>query len=294
MGISGSLISGQLWSRVAKAATICAKVLLLSLLAQSGKAQTVAVTHCRGECPRYESIVTANQSNLVIHHVYAASVSGETALPDWVAYRLSKDAIGVASLLPRTWQPDRLIKFSPLEDIVQAGEAELRLSESITRNANPYGGTAAVLTKPENRTRLAPITSFANTAYWSDLNNFSNMVPMPLDLRMGPWLQLEQRLNNLVAVGNEAYVITGPIYLIAGLSLAPSTADINPGAYYKLVSDESGVVAFVFPQDANRYENFCAYRADLADVEDMTDLEFFPNRGSIATSTSLLGFLGCQ
>ena len=98
---------------------------ILCLFPGAVSAQSVAVTHCDGECPRYESRVTANQSNLVIHHLYAAAVNGETSLPDWVAYRLNKEALGVASLIPRSWQPDRLVHFSPLEDIVQAGEEEL-------------------------------------------------------------------------------------------------------------------------------------------------------------------------
>ena len=51
--------------------------------------------------------MATTRANVVIHYVYAAGLNGDTGLADWVSYRLTKDAIGVASLLPRIWQPDR-------------------------------------------------------------------------------------------------------------------------------------------------------------------------------------------
>ena len=58
--------------------------------------------------------MVANRANVVIHHVYAAGINGESGLADWVSYRLTKEAIGIASLLPRLWVPDRLLEFSGL------------------------------------------------------------------------------------------------------------------------------------------------------------------------------------
>ncbi|MFN3163212.1 MAG: DNA/RNA non-specific endonuclease [Pseudohongiellaceae bacterium] len=263
-------------------------------LSVTAHGQSVAVIHCQGECPAYQSPVTAQQSRVVIHHLYAAGVNGRTSLPDWVAYRLTGNAVGVASLLPRTWQADRLVRFSPLEDIAQAGEEEVRLSEMIAENSSPYGGGAGALVKPEDRARLAPITSFANTPYWSELNNFSNMVPMPASLRLGPWLQLEQRLNRLVAGDRELYVLAGPLYLINILSLSPSSTDLEPAAYFKLVADETGIAAFMFPGDADRFSDVCTGRASLAEIQEMSDLNYFPGRRRIRESESLYKELGCQ
>ena len=289
---SSNFVTTRLLSLKAVAAS-CA-LLAAGLAADGVLAQSVAVTHCEGECPSYSSPVAANRSNVVIHHLYAAGINGETSLPDWVAYRLTKDAIGVASLLPRTWQPDRLIRFSALEDIVQTGEDELRLSDNISRSNNPYAGIVAETVEPENRARLAPITSFANTPYWSDLNNFSNMVPMPSPLRLGPWLQLEQQLNRLAAADNELQVIAGPLYLIKILNLSPASTDLNPAAYFKLVSDETGFVAFLFPEDMPQVADYCAQRVSLAEVEEMTELDFYPGRKAMRESRSLLEKLGCQ
>ena len=138
------------------------------------------------------------------------------------------------------------------------------------------------------------MTSFANTPYWSDLNNFSNMVPMPSTLRLGPWLQLEQRLNRVIASGDDAYVIAGPLFLIKILSLSPSSTDLDPAGYFKLVSDETGFVAFLFPEDMGRFDDYCSQRVELSELEEMTGIEFFPERGRMTESTELLARLGCS
>lgn len=174
---------------------------------------------------------------------------------------------------------------------MQAGEEELRLSANISRNNKPYGGGGAELVQPEDRARLVPMTSFANKPYWSDLNNFSNMVPMPAALRLGPWLRLEQQLNRAVSSGEELYVVAGPVYLI--INLSRSLADLEPAAYFKLVADESGTAAFLFPKDMQQTGRFCSQTVNLAEIQDMTDIEFFPGRTRTRQSRQLLDKLGC-
>lgn len=267
---------------------------LLVCLTKTGYAQSVAVTHCEGECPQYESQLAATRANVVIHHLYAAGLNGDTGLADWVAYRLTKEAVGVASLLPRTWQADKLVGISQVEDILQIGENELSLTEVATSNDNPYAAMAQPDTEPEERARLAPMTSFANTPYWSDLNNLSNMIPMPSPLRLGPWLRLEQRLNRLAVEREELYVVTGPLYIINNLSLNPASAQMNPAAYYKIVSDETGVVAFAFPQELKQHESLCDQRVDYAQIESMAGLNIFPAKKQTGESASLLTALGCD
>ncbi len=262
--------------------------------AQAGYTQSVAVTHCQGECPQYDSQLAATRANVVIHHLYAAGLNGDTGLADWVAYRLTKDAIGVASLLPRSWQADRLVGISQVEDILQIGEKELSLTEVTTSSDNPYAAMAMPDTEPERRARLAPMTSFANTPYWSDLNNLSNMIPMPSPLRLGPWLRLEQRLNRLAAQQGELYVLTGPLYIINNLSLNPSSVEMNPAAYYKIVSDDSGVVAFAFPQELEQHESLCDQRVSYVQIESMAGLQLFPSKSQVTESISLLAALGCN
>ncbi|MCY4263517.1 MAG: DNA/RNA non-specific endonuclease [Gammaproteobacteria bacterium] len=269
-------------------------VLFLSCLTHSGFAQSVAVTHCGGECPQHFSQLAANRAHVVIHHLYAAGLNGDTGLADWVSYRLIKDAVGVASLLPRNWQTDPLVGISEVEDILGLGEKELSLSQVASANDNPYAAMAIPEQEPEHRARLAPMTGFANTPYWPDLNRLSNMIPMPSPLRLGPWLSLEQRLNSLAAEMGELHVIAGPLYVINELSLSPIPGGLNPAAYYKLVFDDSGVVAFAFPHDLKQHEPLCAQRVEVSAIETMARISFFPDKSAIDESAALLRALGCQ
>lgn len=257
-------------------------------------AQSIALTHCLGECPRYESQLVADRAKVVVHHLYAAGLNGDSGLADWSAYRLTADAVGVASLLPRAWQPDRLTEFSPLEDVIIAENSGLSLAEVATVSSNPYAGLSPQQTPPEDRARLVPMTSFANTPYWSDLNNLSNMIPMPASLRRGAWLQLEQRLNRLVAEKGELHVVAGPLFLISNLSVSPAGADLNPAAYYKVVADSSGIVAFVFPHQLGQFESFCGQQTSLPEIEQMAGLKLFPGGEKLEVSSSLVAGLGCS
>lgn len=256
-------------------------------------AQSIALTHCFGECPRYQSQLAADRAKVVVHHLYAAGLNGDSGLADWSAYRLTAEAVGVASLLPRAWRPDRLTEFSPLEDIIVAENAGLSLAEVATVSSNPYAGLSPQQTPPEDRARLAPMTSFANTPYWSDLNNLSNMIPMPAPLRRGAWLQLEQRLNRLVAEKGELYVVAGPLFLISNLSVSPASTELNPAAYFKVVADSSGMVAFVFPHQLGQFESFCKQLASLPEIEQMAGLNLFPGAGRQNLSSTLMAELGC-
>lgn len=265
--------------------------IILFWLGFSANAQEITAAQCNGVCPVFDSSMATTRSKVVIHHVYAAGINGDTGLADWLSYRLTKDAVGVASLLPRTWNPDRLLRFSGVDDILGIGSSELRLAE-IAVSDSPYGGVGEILEQEERTARLAPMTAFANTPYWSDLNNLSNMVPMPKSLRIGPWLHLEQQLNRLVARKGELQVITGPVFLIDNLSASPTTTTIDPAAYYKVVASEDDVEAFVFSKELKQFDSYCDQVTDLKQLQRMLSIKFFPDR-SLSQSDQLLAELNC-
>lgn len=259
------------------------------------QAQEFAITHCEGACPEYASSAIANRAKIVVHHVFAAGLNSDTGLADWVAYRLTKDAVGVASLLPRSWQPDRLVAFSDAAEPIDINSSVYSLAD-IASTGNPYyGSEREIPTTSESRARLAPITSFANTPYWSDLNNLTNMVPMPTPLRTGPWLQLEQALNEYVVNVEELNVVSGPLFLINQplSSLAASGVELAPAAFYKVVATRGGSVAFVFWENLPQQASFCEQTASLEELERMTGLVMFPGR-DLPESTPLLAGLGCK
>ena len=266
---------------------------LVIVLSSALQAQNVAIGHCQGSCPGYSSSLAANRSNMVVHNLYAAGLNGDTGKADWVAYQLTKDAIGVASLLPRFWQPDELVRLSGIEELAEAEALGFSLAE-ISSGDNPYGGFNEPVANEQERARLAPMTSFANTPYWAELNNLSNMVPMPTPLRRGAWLQLEQTLNRIVTAERKLGVISGPLYLInEPLSISVDAASLNPAAYFKVVIAEGGIASFVFPEDLTQTDRFCDYQADLRQIELMSSLNLFPKSDPV-TSPKLLRDLGCN
>jgi endonuclease G, mitochondrial len=269
-------------------------ILLLSMiLPMSTQAQNIAISHCQGKCPQYESNLAATRGNIVVHNLYAAGLNNDTGLPDWVAYRLTKDAIGVASLLPRFWQPDDLQKFYRIDELAELEADGFSLAE-ISTAANPYGGFNEPASVKKERARLAPMTSFANTPYWLELNNLSNMVPMPAPLRRGAWLRLEQTLNQLAVSGKALRVISGPLFLInQPLNTASMGADSDPAAYFKVVVGSSGIAAFVFPKDLTQQERYCDLQGKLEQIELMSGLHLFPEV-QLSESAQLLTELGCM
>lgn len=267
-------------------------IFLASLFVSQANAQSVSVTHCNGQCPVYLSAASSRNSRTVIHHVYAAGINDQSNLADWVAYRLTGDAVGVASLLSRTWQSDRLMELTANLEIIETPESQISLA-SISVQENPYAGMQEPPSQQEDRARLAPITAFANTPYWSDLNNLSNMVPMPRELRLGPWLRLEQSLNGLAQRQSELNVIAGPLFLITSqLDSSAAALDINPSAYFKIVTRGDEAVAFVFREDLSQHASICEQQIDVTDIEQMSGLSFYPDKQVIA-SKQLAADIGC-
>ena len=117
------ITANKLYKAVLLLGSVC---MLLSspVLHAQNIAQKISIAHCQGACPGYSSSLSASLSamraNVVVHNLYAAGLNGDTGLADWVAYQLTKEAIGVASLLPRFWQPDGLVRLSGIGELTEA------------------------------------------------------------------------------------------------------------------------------------------------------------------------------
>ncbi len=253
--------------------------LWLALAAPAAMAQSVHISHCSQACPQSPDV-----DEIVVHHLYAAGIEGQTGMAEWVSYRVIRDSIGVASLLPRLWQSDRLLEvelapelqetsgddfFQP--DLSNAQDSEYRVNE--------------ILYNVEDRGRLAPMTSFAGTPYWRELNNLSNMAPLPRDLRLGSWARLEQAINGLAAQVGEVYVLAGPLQQ-AEQSIS------TPSAYYKVVLFDNRLASFIFRADLDQNDSYCSQVSSLANIEEMTGLHLFPDLAGLQES-ELLTELGC-
>lgn len=252
------------------------------LLASAAHAQSVHISHCQGACPA----ISDPDNELVLWHLYAASIDRRSGLAEWVAYRVVEGSVGVASLLPRLWRSDALLRNSPgldpgdnegpriiQPDLSNAQDREYRVNE--------------VLINPEDRGRLAPMTSFSATPYWQELNNLSNMAPLSPALRLGSWARLEQAINEAVAHQNELYVVSGPLPEQPG----------SPSAFFKVVRSATAEAAFIFPQTLAIHADYCAQLSSRQFIERRLGLTLFPSLDSSrdnGDSAGLAPVLGCR
>ena len=259
---------------------------LTLLLATAAHTEIVHIAHCQLQCPSLSSA----SNEVVVRHLFAASINPQTGLAEWVAYRVIADAVGVASLLPRWWQADELLELTPQPDTVTDNGPRLLQPDLSNAQDRDYRVNEFSLNL-EDRGRLTPMTSFANTPYWSELNNLSNMAPIPTSLRVGSWARLEQAVNELAAEIGNLYVISGPLYESGAIQTQPD-GTILPSAYFKLISSENRYAAFVFDHDIPQQANFCEQLDSLQWIEQSTGLTLFPV--SLAQrSADLAAELGC-
>lgn len=252
---------------------------LALLLTGTAYSQTIHISHCDRQCPD-----SGAQSDIVVHHLYAAAVDSESGLAHWVAYKVIRDSVGVASLLPRVWQSDRLLDAPDSALLEPADEADFFQPDLSNAQDREYR-VNEILYNMEDRGRLAPLTSFAGTPYWDELNNLSNMAPLPTDLRVGSWARLEQAINALVQQIGDVYVVSGP--------MARTSQEISqPNAYFKVVVAGDRLASFVFPAGLKQNERYCDQRGSLAAIEQATGLTLFPALSALDDG-ALLRDIGC-
>jgi endonuclease G len=257
-------------------------VSVLLICANIALAQTVHISHCLRACPQ----VSDARNEVVVRHLYAASIMQNSGLAEWVAYRVLPDAVGVASLLGRWWQQDELLQTQNglvdsdsgvdfvQPDLSNAQDRDYRLNE--------------IRLTSEDRGRLAPMSSFAGTPYWDELNYLSNMAPIPQGLRLGSWSRLDQAVNELVASAGQLYVVSGPLYAGNGLR-----SDLEPSHFFKLITDGEQVAAFRFPVSTPVHADFCAYTSKLNQIESESGLALLPALDA-ADDIRLLELLNCH
>ena len=232
-------------------------------------AQSVHISHCLLQCPDVSSI----QNEVVVRHLYAAAIDSERGVAEWVAYRVLGDTVGVASLLPRWWQEEALSETARGmdADVNVTGFEQPDLSDAQDRE---YRQTEFTLTT-DDRGRLAPMTSFAGTPYWDELNNLSNMSPLPYSLRLGSWSRLDMAINEVAALAGELHVVSGPIY---SYSQSATTDELlqSPSSYFKVITDGESVAAFVFDSELPPHRHHCDQVSSLEAIESQLDRQLLP------------------
>ncbi len=192
------------------------------------------------------------------------------------------DSVGVASLLPRVWYEDSLVSPNVTSaDVVDDGRQFVQALSSDAEERSYQLNEINILS--EDQGRLVPMSSFAGTPYWSELNFLSNMAALPFELRAGSWSRLDQAINALANKTGEVFVVTGPIFDDRGR--AGDDALISPSAYFKVISTRDAMSAFIFSSDVRQHVNFCDQLSTMEVVEGQTGLDLFPQRENDFTDT---------
>jgi len=234
--------------------------------------------------------MAVDDNEIVVRQLFVASIDRARGLADWQAYRVLADSVGVASLLPRTWFEDTLV--TPSAGLPESPDEQPEFVQSVSSDAEERSyQLSEIKLLSEDQGRLVPMTSFAGTPYWEELNYLSNMAPLPVDLRVGSWSRLDQSINAFADRVGEVYVLSGPIF-------APQTAGDNeamnsPEAYFKVVSVGDAASAFIFRGNLKQHVDFCAQRTTLDAVQTATLLSLYPQRERGFTAT-LDEQLGCE
>jgi len=221
-------------------------------------------------------------SELIVRQLYVASINAGSGLANWQAYRVLADSVGVASLLPRVWFEDSLVSrgATQLEVIDSAKLIEQDVLIDAEERSYQLGGINLL---SEDQGRLVPMSSFAGTPYWSELNFLSNMAALPFELRAGSWSRLDQAINELVDKIGEVYVISGPIY--SGHEKEMIESAVKPYAYFKVISTPESLSAFIFDRNVRQHVSFCDQVSTLESIEAATGLTFFPQRENAIAAT---------
>ena len=143
----------------------------------------------------------------------------------------------------------------------------------------------------EDRGRLAPMTSFAATPYWPELNQLSNMSGLPQAMRTGPWSGLDQAINELTTLVASLYVVAGPV--VSRQSEGRNSESGRADAFFKVVSDGKWVAAFLFDANLPAHAHFCGQVSSLAEIEGQISLALFPG-AKLGDSGELVEALGCS
>ena len=248
----------------------CIAVGVLRACAAPASAQAEIHTfHCWQGCPTG----TPAANDLIVREIYSLSSNDETRFADWVAFRITRETIGPSQ--SRNWRADPW------------------LSDDETLEPPDYRGAFAALNT--NRGHQAPLAAFSGTAFWSDTNYLSNIVPQLAPFNQGPWQQLEAAELDLVrAEGGALYVLTGPLYerTMPRLPGADEPHRLPSGFWRVIVTDQGEIAAFAFVQETPRSANPCAHQVPLDEVEQRSGLRLFP-RLSTRTFRPLADRLGC-
>lgn len=200
-------------------------------------------------------------NDLIIRDIYALSNNDDTKFADWVAYRLTMHEVDGDLTVERDWKSDPW-----LDD-----------SETLEPDPDDYKGANNAL--KTDRGHQVPLGSFKGSRHASQTNYLSNITPQSSALNQGPWVQLENKVRDLVRATGEVYVMSGPVNT-REMPRLPNADEPHkvPSGYWKIICTQEGAwintAAFFFDQDTPRNDKILDHQVSIQEIEKLTGLDF--------------------
>lgn len=200
---------------------------------------------------------------LLVNNFMVISYSRDRAIPNWVAWRVTRADMG---------NLERIDSFRP-DDRLPKGWARVTPSD--------YTGSGF------DRGHIAPNADRYTSREAADATFLmTNMTPQTPDLNRGPWEKLESYLRTLVTRGSDVYIVAG-VYGEKGKIKNKVTIPANnwkiavalpAGAPVSAVNETTRVIAVDMPNVKGiKNADWQVYRTTVRDLEQKTGYNFFSN-----------------
>ena len=257
--------------------------LLFLSISSFSNGQNIDISHCLSSCPLVDA------ENQVVRDLYAPEIKRLTGVADWVAYRILPDTIGIESLLPRYWKKDEFLpdsnRFEVASSTLIIQQPDLSEAQDRDYRINEF------LLNSDDRGRLAPKTSFADTTYWDGLNYISDMASLPKDLPLGACSRLDQAKNELSSSESPIYLVSDPIYRAESFN-SEKFYEEAPERYFKIVATEESYASFSFYGKLSIHATYRSQLETIGVIQELTGFEIFSNL-AITCTPGLFASLGC-
>ncbi|HEX8736657.1 MAG TPA: DNA/RNA non-specific endonuclease [Pyrinomonadaceae bacterium] len=207
---------------------------------------------------------TADPNNyLLVNNYMAISYSRDRAIPNWVAWRVTRADMGAVdredSFRPDDRLPKGWTRVTPA-DYTGSGFDRGHICPNADRNGSP--------------------DSMASTFL------MTNMTPQTPDLNRGPWQKLEAYLRTLVTRGSDLYIVSG-VYGDGGKIKKKVTIPTNnwkvavavpAGSGISAVNENTRVIAVDMPNVKGiKNADWQTYRTTVRDIERKTGYNLLSN-----------------
>jgi len=200
---------------------------------------------------------------LLLNNYMAISYSRDRAIPNWVAWRVTRADMGDVdredSFRPDDRLPKGWMRVTPA-DYTGSGFDRGHICPNADRNGNPDSMAATFL--------------------------MTNMTPQTGDLNRGPWQKLEAYLRTLVTRGSDLYIVSG-VYGDNGKIKKKVTIPTNnwkiavavpAGSGISAVNENTRVIAVDMPNVKGiKNADWQTYRTTVRDIERKTGYNIFSN-----------------